>query len=105
VSDFESIAGSEAPASVEPERKSRSFPSALAILAGVTVLVWLATFIAGTYTLDGEGRPVPGRVARLLRAARCDIAARNPPRHHPRHAAGRSRDPMTPAADNPREGT
>jgi hypothetical protein len=34
VSDFESIAGSEAPASAEPERKSRSFPSALAILAG-----------------------------------------------------------------------
>ena len=49
--------------SVEPaEEKKSAFPSALSILVGVIVAVWLAAFFipSGEYEFDVDGRPVPG---------------------------------------------
>lgn len=43
-------------------RRRLVFPSALTVLAAVTLLVWLAALIlpSGAYNLDADGRPVPG---------------------------------------------
>jgi uncharacterized ion transporter superfamily protein YfcC len=54
--------GSSGTASAEPSTRFR-FPSALTVLVGVTVGVWLLTFVipTGAYRLDGDtGRAVPG---------------------------------------------
>ncbi|MFI6867803.1 YfcC family protein [Nocardia sp. NPDC050406] len=44
-----------------------TFPSTYTILAGVTLLVWLAAFVipAGTYEHDDKGRPVAGTYHRI----------------------------------------
>ena len=44
------------------EQRVRSFPSAYAVLALVTVVVWLLAFVipAGQYDTDDQGRPVQG---------------------------------------------
>ncbi|WP_282776747.1 YfcC family protein [Nocardia sp. CC201C] len=54
------------PASPEHDR-TWTFPSTYTILAGVTVLVWLAAFVIppGTYDHDDTGRPVAGTYHRL----------------------------------------
>ena len=55
------VAGKPAPTS-ERERRFR-FPSAFTVLFGVTIAVWLLTFVVptGVYETDAEsGRPVPG---------------------------------------------
>jgi uncharacterized ion transporter superfamily protein YfcC len=46
----------------EQTKKKFEFPSAVATLAIVTVLVWFAALFipAGKYTLDAEGSPLPG---------------------------------------------
>lgn len=47
---------------VGKRRRSRSFPSAFAVLVAVSVLVWLAALVlpAGAYDTNADGRPVPG---------------------------------------------
>ncbi len=54
-------AGGDAPA-----RRSFHFPSAFAVLFGVTIAVWLLAFVipSGTYRTDADsGRPIPGSYA------------------------------------------
>ncbi|MFQ4149863.1 Na+/H+ antiporter NhaC family protein [Arthrobacter sp. LAPM80] len=43
-------------------RRQFSFPSAFTVLAGVTILVWLAALIlpSGTYDTKADGGPIPG---------------------------------------------
>lgn len=56
------------PATEEPEqRKKFSFPSALTVLAIVTVAVWLLAFLipAGEYDRDDSGAPVQGTYHRV----------------------------------------
>lgn len=54
--------------SVEPaEEKQSSFPSALTILTGVIVAVWIAAFFipSGKYQFDASGSPIPGSYAQV----------------------------------------
>ncbi len=47
-------------------RRSFHFPSAFAVLFGVTIVVWLLAFVipSGTYQTDADsGRPIPGTYA------------------------------------------
>jgi uncharacterized ion transporter superfamily protein YfcC len=54
----------EAPAAVEPEKKTGGFqfPSTMTVLILVTLLVWIAAFLipSGTYQHDENGVPQPG---------------------------------------------
>lgn len=59
------MSGTEAAADVEqaaPEKKKREFPSAITVLALVTVLVWVAAIFipSGQYERDADGSPVAG---------------------------------------------
>lgn len=58
-----------APVSPEPTEHKRKwgFPSTYTILAGVTLLVWLAAFVIppGSYNQDDKGRPIAGTYHRL----------------------------------------
>ncbi|HWS14293.1 MAG TPA: hypothetical protein VN279_15940, partial [Rhodocyclaceae bacterium] len=58
---------SEIDASTEAPKRRFRFPGAVATLATVTVLVWLAAlFIApGIYRTDAEGSPIPGTYTRI----------------------------------------
>ncbi|MEO8220954.1 MAG: YfcC family protein [Specibacter sp.] len=49
------------PPSVKP-RRHFSFPSAFSVLAGVTILVWLAALVlpSGAYNTNADGGPIPG---------------------------------------------
>ncbi|TQK71327.1 YfcC family protein [Nocardioides sp. SLBN-35] len=54
------------PASEARARRSFHFPSAFAVLFGVTIAVWLLAFVipSGTYQTDADsGRPIPGSYA------------------------------------------
>src|SRR5262245_16152679 len=59
--------------SSEPEAPARTFkfPTAFTVLAGVLVLVWIASFLvpAGTYKTDTSGAPVPGTYYKLPHCA------------------------------------
>ncbi|WP_407549135.1 YfcC family protein [Streptomyces sp. Pv4-95] len=55
--------GPPAPPAQEPSGKRRfTFPSALTVLAAVTLAVWILAFVipTGTYERDGDGSPVQG---------------------------------------------
>ncbi|HSC74290.1 MAG TPA: hypothetical protein VLB89_09000 [Gaiellaceae bacterium] len=57
-----------APPSVpEPPHKTFKFPTAFTVLAGVLLLVWVASFFvpAGAYKKDSSGSPTPGTYAKL----------------------------------------
>ena len=49
------------------QRRLFRFPTAFTVLAGVLLLVWLASFLVtpGRYQLDKNGAPVPGTYAKL----------------------------------------
>ncbi len=52
----------------QQEQKTFRFPSALTVLAAVTLLVWLLAFVVptGTYQTDADtGRPIPGTYERI----------------------------------------
>ena len=51
----------------EKPRRTLKFPTAFTVLAGVLLLVWLASFVvtAGRYQLDKDGAPIPGSYAKL----------------------------------------
>ena len=64
----------------EPPRQGRKFkfPTAFTVLAGVLLLVWIASFFVppGAYSKDATGSPKPGTYAKL---PSCDAAAASAP--------------------------
>lgn len=60
------MASSDIDAEAKPPRSDSRFPGAVATLAIVTLLVWLAALFvpAGRYQVDAEGSPVPGTYER-----------------------------------------
>lgn len=61
------VAGKEAPHEEEPPKQKFTFPSALTILAIVTLAVWLLAFLipSGAYDRDKDGAPVEGSYHRV----------------------------------------
>ncbi|MDO5743137.1 MAG: YfcC family protein [Micrococcaceae bacterium] len=56
------ISSPTAPPSTVKPRAPFSFPSAFTVLAGVTILVWLAALVlpSGAYDTNADGGPIPG---------------------------------------------
>ena len=61
------MSASDIEAEAKPPRSQSRFPGAVATLAIVTVLVWLAALFipAGRYLTDLDGSPIPGTYERV----------------------------------------
>ncbi len=60
------MAASDVEAEARPPRSNSRFPGAVATLAIVTILVWVAALFipSGQYQVDADGAPIPGTYAR-----------------------------------------
>lgn len=60
------MAASDVDAEARPPRSNSRFPGAVATLAIVTLLVWVAALFipSGQYQIDADGSPIPGTYAR-----------------------------------------
>ena len=60
------MSSSDVEADARPPRSQSRFPGAVATLAIVTVLVWLAALFipSGRYQVDADGSPIPGTYER-----------------------------------------